>query len=190
MNTLEAILSRRSIRKFHPDPVSADAVNRLLEAARWAPTPANLQFRRFVIVQSRDIVGELAHATRDQHFVAQAPLVIAACANCAAATAAVGAVGTSLAIQEAAASIQNILLAAGELGLSGCWVGLIDAEKVARILELPAELTPIALVALGRAAEEPPTPSRLEIEQITWAPTRKHHGVPAAPLIAYEKRSG
>lgn len=168
-NVLDAILSRRSVRRFHPAPVTADQVRRLMEAARWAPTPANLQLRRFVIVDSPATIRALADATKDQQYVAAAPLVIAALANCVAATAAVGAAGTSLAIQEAAAAIQNILLAAHEIGLAGCWVGLIDPEKVSQILTCPANLTPVALVVLGHPAEHPPTPSRLAIEQVSWS---------------------
>jgi nitroreductase len=168
MDTLQAIKSRRSVRQFHRTPVSADAVKQLLDAARWAPTPANLQLRRFVVIDNPQTIHALANATRDQHYVAEAPLVIAVLANCMAATAAVGEPGPSLAIQEAAASIQNILLAAHELGLAGCWVGLIDAEKVGRILTCPAELTPVALVALGQPIGNPELPSRLPIEQISW----------------------
>jgi nitroreductase len=165
---LEAIKSRRSVRHFLPIPVSPDAVNQLLEAARWAPTPANLQLRRFVIVESPATIAALAKATKDQQYVAAAPLVIAVLANCEAAIATVGAPGVSLAIQEAAAAVQNMLLVAQEIGLAGCWVGLIDAEKVGRILACPADLTPVALVVLGQPAEHPPLPNRLPIEQISW----------------------
>lgn len=167
MNTLDAILSRRSVRSFPPERVAAVQLRQLLEAARWAPTPANLQLRRFVVAQSPELIGRLADATLAQPYVATAPLVIAVCANCAAATAAVGALGTSLATQEAAAAIQNILLAAHDLGLAGCWVGLIDVEKVARLLDCPADLRPVALVALGYAEAQPPTPTRLGVEEIT-----------------------
>ena len=165
---LEAIRSRRSVRRFHPVPVPANAVDYLLDAARWAPTPANLQLRRFVIVDSPATIAALAKATADQHYLAAAPLVLAVLANCEAATAAVGAPGTSLAIQEAAAAIQSMLLVAPEVGLAGCWVGLIDAEKVSRILACPADLTPIALVVFGQPAEHPAPPSRLPVDRISW----------------------
>jgi nitroreductase len=165
---LAAIRARRSVRRFLPVPVSADAVDYLLEAARWAPTPANLQLRRFVIVDAPATIAALATATMDQQYVTTAPLVIAVLANFEGATGAVGAPGMSLAIQEGAAAIQNMLLVAHEIGLAGCWVGLIDAEKVSQILACPPDLTPIALVVIGRPAENPAQPSRLPIEHISW----------------------
>jgi nitroreductase len=162
---LQAIKARRSIRRFRAEAVPIEAIEQLLEAARWAPTPANLQLRRFIVVEDAATIKELGAATMDQHYVAAAPLVIAVLANCSAAAVAVGAAGTSLAIQEAAAATQNILLLAPELGLGGCWVGLIHANRVSQILA--TELTPVALIVLGRPAEQPPTPIRLPVDQIS-----------------------
>jgi len=167
MTTMEAILGRRSVRIFHPDKISPAKVEKLLDAARWAPTPAKLQLRRFAVVDSPELIQALAGATKEQPFIGFAPLVIVAMANIKEATAMIGEVGQCLATQEVAAGVQNMLLAAFEMGLGSCWVGQIDARKVAEIVNAPSELTPVALVAIGRAAEEP-TSARLPVDQISW----------------------
>jgi nitroreductase len=169
MEALQCILGRRSVRQYRSDRLGPDVVRPMLEAARWAPTPANLQLRRFVAVEDGALIGKLGEATLDQPYVARAPFVLVACANFVAARGAVGEIGVSLATQEVAAAVQNVTLAAHAQGLASCWVGLFDAAKVARLLDLPAELTPVALVCVGYPAAAVPVPERLPVEQIfTW----------------------
>jgi len=75
-----AIKSRRSIRKFKPDPVSDKAINALLEAARLAPSGSNLQPSRYIVIKSKEARGKLNECT-PLPFVSQAPVVIACCAD-------------------------------------------------------------------------------------------------------------
>ena len=79
MDIMEAIKSRRSIRSYQDRPVEQDKLNLILEAGRLAPSARNLQDWRFVVVQDKDKRQELSAAARGQAFVAQAPVVIAAC---------------------------------------------------------------------------------------------------------------
>lgn len=166
MNTMECIQTRRSVRRYQARAVLPELVARLLEAARWAPTPASLQLRRFTVVERPETVGRLAAATVGQAFVAGAPLVLVASTNFAAAAEAVGELGVSVATQEAAAAIQNVLLAAHAHGLAGCWVGLFDPRQVGEILGLPADLTPVAMACLGYPDEHPATPARLPVAEV------------------------
>lgn len=78
MELLDAIKTRRSIRKFKSDPIPDTAVNELLEAARLAPSGTNVQPWRFVVVKSEEARGRLSHCT-PLPFVTKAPLVIACC---------------------------------------------------------------------------------------------------------------
>jgi nitroreductase len=79
MDIMEAIRSRRSIRSYQDRPVEQDKLNLILEAGRLAPSARNLQDWRFVVIQDKDKRQELSTAARGQTFVAQAPVVIAAC---------------------------------------------------------------------------------------------------------------
>jgi nitroreductase len=174
MNIMESITARRSVRSFLPEKVSPDLVTKLLEAARWAPTPGNLQFRRFVVIEDSEIIQKVAAATLNQPFLGTVPLVIAACTNPQAAQQALGDRGPMLAFMEAAAAMENILLAAHGEKLASCWVGLFDEQKVNRILACPVESTTVALAAIGHAAEIPPPPARLPVEAITcWRKNRQ-----------------
>lgn len=65
MKLMEIIKGRRSVRKFTQEPVPDDVIQKLMEAARWAPTPSNLQGTKFVVVKNQDINRELANAVRE-----------------------------------------------------------------------------------------------------------------------------
>ncbi|MCD5408798.1 nitroreductase family protein [Candidatus Bipolaricaulota bacterium] len=163
MNVWEAIKGRRSVRRFDPQQdVSPELVNRLLEAARWAPSAGNAQPWRFVVVRSPELKEKLAQAALGQRFLAQAPVVIVVCADLARTRDAYGHRGETLyCLQDTAAAIQNIHLAATELGLGTCWVGAFDESEVARLLALPPGFRPVALVPVGYPAEAPaPRPRR------------------------------
>lgn len=81
LTTKEAISARRSIRKFKPEPVPAECINELLDAARLAPSGCNAQPWRFKIVTDQAIKSEIAEAAFNQTFIARAPMVIICCAD-------------------------------------------------------------------------------------------------------------
>jgi nitroreductase len=167
MNTMECIQTRRSVRHYRARAVLPELVARLLEAARWAPTPASLQLRRFLVVERPETIALLAGATVGQGFVAGVPLVIVASTDFGTAAEALGDLGTSVATQEVAAAVQNILLAAHAHGLAGCWVGLFDARRVGEIVGVASPLTPVAMVCLGYPDETPQVPARLPVAEIS-----------------------
>lgn len=167
MELQQAIRSRRSVRAFHPDPVPAEALEDLLELANWAPSAGNLQSRDFVLVREESARRDLARAALDQEFLAQAPVVLAVCADLARVATRYGRRGRELyALQDAAAAAQTFLLAAHEAGLGTCWVGAFDEEAVRRILHLPRDVRPVALIPVGRPAEVPEPPARLPRDRL------------------------
>jgi nitroreductase len=166
MELQEAIRNRRSIRSFRPDPVPEDRIRDLLELANWAPSSGNLQSRDFVVVRDPATRRALARAALDQEFVAEAPAVIVVCAN-ARRIGKYGARGRDLyMIQDAAAATQNLLLAAHAAGLGTVWIGAFDEGRVRQILGLPAAVRPLALIPLGKPAEQPEPPERLPLSEI------------------------
>lgn len=161
MEVLEAIKLRRSVRHFCKKPFPPQALDPLIDALRWAPSAGNLQSRKFYFVFNAGLKGKLAWAALDQDFIAQAPVVVVACADHRIASR-YGERGVRLyCLMDVAASIQNLLLAAQGEGLGSCWVGAFDEGKVRKILKLPPYLRPVALVPIGFAGEHPEPPPRV-----------------------------
>jgi nitroreductase len=159
---------RYSCRVFDADPLEREMVTAVLEAARWAPNGGNLQPWRFVVALEGGCRRALAGAAYGQAFIAQAPVVITVCAVPAESAAKYGPRGRELyCLQDTAAAAQNILLAATEAELGSCWVGAFDESAVARVLELPREWRPVALIALGRPAEAEPRRTRRPLGEVT-----------------------
>lgn len=163
MNILDIIKNRRSVREFKDLEIPESAIDVLIEALRWAPSAGNLESRKFYFVFNEAIRNKLGQAglRRDfVSFIARAPLVVVACADLRIASR-YGERGTHLyCIQDTAASIQNLLLAAHDLGLGTCWVGAFNEEKVKGILDMPNNLKPVVIVPVGYPAQIPKAPDR------------------------------
>lgn len=154
MTVLEAITARRSIRRFTDQQVPEEMIDVLLDAVRWAPSAGNLQSRKFFFILDVPLRTALAAAALGQQFIARAPLVVVACADLRISLR-YGERGADLyCIQDSAASVQNLLLAAHELGLGSCWVGAFDEAAVNDLLSLPEYHRPVAIIPVGYAAKE------------------------------------
>lgn len=169
MDVFEAIKKRRSVRKFDQRrQVSQNQIQKLLEAARWAPSAGNLQSHFFYVVRERGVKEELVRAALGQEEVGQASVVFVSCADLERSASRYGNRGRDLyAIQDATIATQNMWVAATEMGLGAVWIGAIDEAEVARVLDIPEALRPIALLAVGYPAESPSAPSRRSIEDIS-----------------------
>lgn len=161
MPILEIIKKRRSIRAFEKKEIPKEILEKLIEAIIWAPSAGNLQSRKFYFVFNQEIKEKLAIAALGQSFIAKAPLVIVGCTNDEISWR-YGERGKKLySICDVSASIQNMMLLAREEGLGTCWVGAFDEREVAKILNLPKNLHPIAIVPVGYPAEKPSAPPRV-----------------------------
>ena len=162
---LELIRTRRSIRAFKPDPLTEEQTEALIEAIRWAPSAGNLQSRKFYFVTNKNLQTRLARAAWEQYFISEAPLVVVACADTRI-QARYGTRGVALyTIMDVAASIQNLALMAHALGLGSCWVSAFDEGAVHSLLQLPPFLRPVAIVPIGKPAEQPSPPPRVSKEE-------------------------
>lgn len=156
MEVVDAIFGRRSIRKYKNKEVEKEKILEILEAAIWAPNSGNSQTWRFFVVRNEAIKQKIAKAAYNQQFIAEAPIVIVVCYDKEEMSWYYGKRGVELyAIQDTAAAIQNMLLAAYNLGLGSCWVGAFDEQKIAKILKLPKNYRPVAIVTIGYADEKP-----------------------------------
>jgi nitroreductase len=161
VDVLEAIRSRRSVRAFKNKNVSSEDVAMLIDSAHWAPSAGNIQPWEFVIIRKKDVKKQLADAALSQSFIAKAPVLVVVCANENRSSQGYGVRGKTLyCIQDTAAAIQNIHLAAFSLGLGTCWVGAFSEEEVAKVLKLPHGIRPVAIVPVGYALGPPERPER------------------------------
>jgi nitroreductase len=167
MDVFEAIKGRRSIRSFKPTQIPDEFINKILEAACWAPSAGNLQSWEFILVKDEETKKELCNAALGQCFIQEAPLVIVVCANQNRSSSRYGDRGINLySICDSSAAIQNILLSAYALGLGTCWVGAFYDEEVARILKLPDRIKPIAIIPIGYPNEKPKAPRRFPLNKV------------------------
>lgn len=169
MDLFEAIFERRSIRRFIDKPVEEEKIAKILDAGRWAPTVGNLQEWRFIIVRNKEKKFKLAQAAFGQNWMVNAFLIIVVITNDQRITRSYGDRGKDLYIkQDAAASIQNILLAAHSLGLGACWVGSFDESILRRVLMIPDNISIHAMIPVGYPAEKPNPPHRINLNNITY----------------------
>lgn len=162
MELFESIKGRRSVRAFQSTPIPEALLLQVLEAAQYAPSAGNCQARDFIVITDFHIKKKLCEAALGQTFIQQAPIIVVICANEQRSAKRYGKRGKALyCLLDAAASVQNLLLAVHALGLGACWVGAFHDEAVAHILDLPPWLKPIALLPIGYPNERPwSTPRR------------------------------
>jgi nitroreductase len=166
LDVLEAIKERRSVRAYTDEEVSERDVERLIEAARWAPSAGNIQPWAFVVVKDVETKRKLSSATL-QTLIQEAPVVIVVCADLIRSSSGYGNRGVHLySLQDTAAATENILLAAQELGLATCWVGAFRENEVAKAVKAPRNLRPVAMVAVGYPAERPAAPQKRSFDEI------------------------
>jgi nitroreductase len=151
---LDLIFGRRSIRVFAPGEVDDETVTKLLEAAMAAPSAVAKDPWRFVVVRNRPTLEALAQVLSNGQMLLSAGLGIAVCGDLEAAHDR----QLSYLLQDCAAAIENLLLAAHALGLGACWMGVHPREnrivRLKQILTLPPSVIPVACVAVGHLGEQ------------------------------------
>ena len=163
MDVMEAIKGRRSIRQFTDEPIEKDKLERLLEAARWAPSGGNLQRWRFVVVTSqsqRELVKKFAPGI----FAMPAAFIVI----CAELEADANEWKQRLWLADCSIASQNIMLTAYEMGIGTCVALSYAKSAISEILELPENVEPMLVVTLGYPAEDPEPPPRFELSEMAF----------------------
>lgn len=151
MKFQELIKTRYSVRAYKPDPVEDDKLARVLEAARIAPTAANRQAFRVIVIRTEDHEANLRRIYGRDWFV-QAPYILCVCAVPSEAW--VRKVdGWNAAEVDATIVMSHIVLAAAEEGLGTCWIAAFDPAAAREVLGIPREVIPSAFTPLGYAAD-------------------------------------
>ncbi len=170
MDFFETAKKRRSVRQFKASSaVSNEDVRVMLETAIMAPSAGNTQCARFFVVRTPELKHRLATEAGHQIFIEQAPVVIVVAADLNVVGKGYGERGrNTYALQDTAAAVQNMLLAATALGYGACWIGAFDEAKAAQILDLPEHVRPLAMIPIGVSAEPGSrVPTRKSVEDVT-----------------------
>ena len=177
MEVMEAIKRRRSIRAYKPTLVDQKILDTILEAGRLAPSWANTQTWRFVVVRDSNVKNELADnasqpGSRNNTVIKLAPVVIAACAELNKAGIRDGNAVTDKEgywfMFDSALALQNMVLEAEELGIGTLYIGAFDAKKAGAVLGVPEGYACVALLPLGYADEEPAARPRKALSEIVF----------------------
>jgi nitroreductase len=149
---MELARSRYSVRAYRPDPVEEEKLARVIEAGVLAPTAANRQAFRILVIETRGREAELRRIYGPQWFVA-APLVLCVCGlpgeNW------VRSDGKNYNDVDAAIVMDHMVMAATDLGLGTCWIAAFDPAAAREVLALPPQVEPVAFTPLGYAADSP-----------------------------------
>ncbi|MBN1538455.1 MAG: nitroreductase family protein [Anaerolineales bacterium] len=164
MSVMEAIRTRKSVRSFLDKPVEEEKLNEVLEAARLAPSAKNLQEWRFVVVRDPETKKIFAGQASGQAQLAEASVVIAACAETDERMMKCGQKAYPI---DVALALDHITLAAAALGLGTCWIGGIDGQIVKQVLGIPEDIQLVGVMCLGYPADPSPVEkSRLPLEKV------------------------
>lgn len=163
MDFFEAVKSRYSARAYSDRPVEDDKLTKVLDAARLAPSASNRQEWRFIAVRDAETRKRLADIAHKQAFVAQAPVVLAACAvtdnhmmSC----------GQPCYPIDVAIALEHVALAATALELATCWIGAFDEVAAKKLLGVPADVRIVQLMPLGYPADKPRPKTRMRLDEI------------------------
>ena len=176
METREAIYNRRSCREYTEQEVSREQLKILLEAAFSAPTAVNAQPWEFIAIDEKAVLDKLREKLTFARYNAPAAIVVCGNSN-------LGLKGQDkdLWICDCSAAIENMLLAATDLGLGNLWIGIFPIESrmqaVRTVLDMPENVNPLGMVYVGYAANPQEGRCRYNEKVVYWQkydPSRKH----------------
>jgi nitroreductase len=148
---IKQIKSRRSIRRFSSEPIHEGDIKDIARIGFSAPSAGNRQPWRIVIVTEQDVKDQLSNAAGGQTFMARAPVVFVVCGVPEESAERYKERGMTLyVLQDTAALTLNILHAAHMLGYGACWIGAFNEEAVSKILHIPSNMRPVAMIPVGK----------------------------------------
>jgi len=152
MEFSKLIVERYSVRAYRPDPVPDELLDRVLEAARLAPTAANRQPVQIIVIRTAGREAELKRFYNRDWF-AGAPLVLCVCARPDEAW--TRSDGLNYGLVDATIVMDHLILAATDMSLGTCWVAAFDPAAAREVLGLPEGVEPVAFTPLGYPADKP-----------------------------------
>ena len=157
MDTISTILNRRSVRQYRDEPIPADDLTTLLECARQAPSAGNRQSCHLVAVTDPVLRRQVAEACHNQTWIADASAIIVGLGD--------PSISPNWYVVDTAIALENLVLGATSLGYGTCWIGAFEEQRVKDILQIPAELRIVAIIPVGRPAQQPEARPRREMAE-------------------------
>ncbi len=175
MDSMQAIKERRSVRSYKPDPIPEAKLRKVLEAVQWAPSWANTQCWEVIVVKDAAIKKQLSETlppgNPSREAIVQAPVTLAVIGIKGRAGFYKGAAATDKGdwyMFDCGLATQNLCLAAHAEGLGTVIVGLFDAPKAAKVLQVPEDKAVVIITPLGLPEKAPAPPRRKEIEEFVY----------------------
>ncbi len=166
MEITDALLTRRSIRKYKDRQIEKDKLDIILKSAMYAPSAMNLQAWHFIVIDDSHILNETIKSIPHAELLKQTPAAILVCGDSAIEK------NESWMIQNCSAAIENILLAAHGLGIGSCWIaihGIAEVvENVSKQFKLPENVVPVSLISLGYPDETVTAEDRFNKEKVHY----------------------
>lgn len=163
---IDALLKRRSIRRYSIKPVDKSEIRLMLKAGMYAPSAMNEQPWHFMVIDDRGLLDQIREVHPYASMLSGAALAILVCGD------------ENLELSkgywpvDCSAATQNILLAAHALGLGAVWLGVYPRQErqsaINKIFELPSHIQPFSLISIGHPAEEKGIPDRFKEDRIRW----------------------
>jgi len=164
MDAMEAILTRRSIRKYSPGAIDDNIIHQLLEAGMSAPSAANGQPWHFIVVTDRKILDKIPDFHPYANMIKEAPLAIFVCGDLQLEK------GKGAWVIDCSAATENILIAANAKGLGSVWLGMYPLEErvsgARKLLGLPVHILPLCIITIGYPGENKPPSNRFNQERV------------------------
>jgi nitroreductase len=164
MDAIDAIFTRRSIRRYKDDPLPDPIIYELLRAAMAAPSAGNEQPWHFIIIKDRDVLDRITQIHPYSQMLKEAPTAILVCGDLMLER------HKGFWVQDCSAATQNLLIAARAKNLGAVWLGVYPREDrvngLGRLLDIPEGVVPFALIALGYSAEDKRPEDRFNVDRI------------------------
>ncbi len=167
MNITELIKYRKSVRSWADKPVEIDTVEKIIDAARFAPSAKNLQDWRVIAITEPELRVKMVKVARGQEFVGEAPVIMAICGDSS-----TGDMSCDMprSVVDATILIDHITLVAAGEGLGTCWIGSFDQKACRELLQVPLGWEVVELLPLGYPANPSPVnkPRKKVSEVLNW----------------------
>ena len=166
MESLEALKTRRSIRKYQTKKVSDELINEIIKCAMYSPSAFDFQPWHFIIADKKEIFEDILKAATHAEMIKEASHAIIICGDRKLEE------NIGLMIQDISAATENLLLAAHSSGLGAVWVGIYPFEEIVNgikeLFKLPENIIPVSMAVIGYPAESPAPPERYKKEKIHY----------------------
>ena len=164
MEALEAIKTRRSIRKYQDKKISGDIIKEIINCAMYSPSAFDYQPWHFIVADKKEIFKDILKAASHAEMIKEASHAVILCGDRELEE------NIGLLIQDISAATENLLLAAHSFGLGAVWVGIYPFEEIGagikELFKLPENIIPVSMAVIGYPAESPEQPVRYKTERV------------------------